>query len=217
MSKYRARILKKADKYYQELSGDFSHDINHFLRVDRLAHRIGIDEGADLEILEAAALLFDIARGLEDRREVIDHAQAGSDIARQILTDIGFPNTKIEPVCHAILVHRKSQNRTPQTLEAKILQDADYLDSMGAMVVARVIGSSFQSEKYRRPIYLDIPSEKVTDPNITAIHYLQHLVTHPKFQPQNLHTKLGRQIASSRFAFMKTYTERFISEWEGLD
>ena len=144
--KFREEILKKAKKYYKELETDFSHNFDHFLRVERLAKRIGKDERADLEVLEAASLLFDVARGSEDKGEVEDHAKASAEIARKILNEIGFPQKKIESVCHAIEVHRKSKNKQPDTLEAKILQDADYLDAMGAVDVARVIGSAYQSE-----------------------------------------------------------------------
>src|SRR3989344_3154168 len=146
MTKYREPILKHAKKYYDELNEkDISHDFNHFLRVERLAKRIAKAEKADIEIIEASCLLFDVARILEDEGEVEDHAEEGSKIANEILEKIHFPKAKIEAVCHAILVHRKSKGRKPKTIEAKILQDADYLDALGAVDIARVIASSIQS------------------------------------------------------------------------
>ncbi len=216
MASYRDKILQKADKYYRELNDtDFSHDINHVFRVERIVKKIGQSESADLEILEAAALLFDVARILEDKGEVEDHALAGSEIARNILTEINFPKEKIDAVCHAILVHRKSKDRTPETIEAKILQDADYLDALGAVDVARVIASSLQSKEYRHPIFDGNPSAKEEDNNKSAINYLLFKIEHPKLQPEKFHTKLGRQLAKDRFKFMKDYTQRFIDEWEG--
>ncbi len=217
MSNFKDKILNLTSKYYEELNNDFSHDINHVFRVERLAKQIGQDEEADLEILEAATLLFDVARGLEDRGEVEDHAKAGSDIAREILYKINFPKEKIEPVCHAILVHRKSMDRVPETTEAKILQDADYLDALGAIDVARIIGSSFQSKKYRRPIYDGKPSNKLEDNNKSAINYLLYKISHPKMQPTNFHTRLGRKYAKERFKFVEEFARRFISEWEGKE
>lgn len=216
ISQYREYILKGAEKYYKDLGDrDFSHNFDHFLRVERLVKRIGEEEGADLEVLEAASLLFDIARKLEDEGKTEDHAKAGSKIARQILTKIGFPEDKIEKACHAVLVHRKSQGRVPEIIEAKILQDADYLDAMGAVDVARVIASSLQSEKYKRPIYLDKPFEGEKDDNTSAIHYLLYKIEHPKLQPDKFHTRLGRELASERFKFMKTFADTFIKEWRG--
>lgn len=214
MSAYRSRILEEADKYYRDLEADFSHDINHFLRVERLVKRIGEDENADLEVLEATALLFDVARGLEDRGETKDHAQTGSNIAKEILTKIGFPQPKIDPVCHAILVHRKSMAKEPETIEAKILQDADYLDALGAIDVIRIVASSLQSKKYKRPIYDGKPSESPKS-NPTAINYLLYKISQPKMQPENFHTKLGRELATKRHAFVKEFARRFIAEWEG--
>ncbi len=217
VSKFRDKILQEAGKYYQESEGDFSHDINHFLRVEKLVKKIGADGKADLDVLEAAALLFDVARILEDRGEVEEHAEAGSQIAREILTKIGFPKEKIDLVCRAILVHRKSMNKEPETLEAKILQDADYLDALGAIDVARILGSSFQSKKYKRPIYDGKPSDRAEDNNKSAINYLLYKISQPKMQPENFHTRLGREYAKERFTFVKEFARRFIAEWEGKE
>lgn len=212
----RDKILKEVDKYYKELDkSDFSHNFDHVVRVEKLAKRIGKDDGADQEILEAACLLFDVARGLEDRGRVKDHAQAGAKIARNVLKKVGFPAEKINDVCHAILVHRKSMNREPKTLEAKILQDADYLDALGAIAVMRTAASTFQSEKYNRPVYVDKLYTSHKDMNISAIHYLLYMVNHQKLQPENLHTILGRKLAKERYKFMKQFAERFIAEWHG--
>tara|TARA_Y100000031_G_scaffold55275_1_gene62918 strand:- start:212 stop:862 length:651 start_codon:yes stop_codon:yes gene_type:complete len=214
MTKYRELILKSAKKYYDQLNNeDFSHDFNHILRVERLAKRIAESENVDIEIIEASCLLFDVARILEDKGKVSDHAEEGSKIAKQILEKINFPKDKIDSVCHAILVHRKSKGRKPETMEAKILQDADYLDALGAVDIARVIASSLQSKKYKRPIYVEPTNDDIEIKS--AIHYFLHKIEHPKLQPNKFHTKLGRQLAKERFDFMKEFTERFIDEWNG--
>ena len=147
-TKYRQKILELTKKYYNKLDkGDFSHNSDHFFRVENLAKRIAEDERADIEVIEAASLLFDVARDLEDKGKVEDHAEKGVEIAKEILNKIDFPKEKIEKVCDAILSHRRSGNIEPQILEAKKLRDADYLDAMGAISVARVIASSIQSQK----------------------------------------------------------------------
>ncbi len=218
VSGYREKILEHTDKYYRKLNeNDFSHNFDHITRVERLAKRIGKEEGADMDVVEAMCLLFDIARLSEDEGEVEDHAEAGSEIAKQILEEIGFPKDKIENVCHAIYVHRKSKNRVPKTIEAKILQDADYLDALGAVDVARVIASSIQTKKFRKPLYVDeYVGESYKDgKSISTIHYFLHKLEHPKLQPSNFHTALGRKLAKERFRFMKEFTERFIAEWKG--
>lgn len=95
-------------------------------------------KGADLEVLALAALLHDIARPLEDSGKVEDHALEGARIARRYLRSLGYPEDKVEAVAHAIEAHRFSRGPEPATLEAKILSDADKLDAIGAVGIARV-------------------------------------------------------------------------------
>ena len=216
-TKYRKKILEFTKEYYDELDKeDFSHNSDHFFRVENIAKKIAEDEKADMEIIEAACLMLDIARGMEDRKEIENHAEKGAEIARGILNKIDFPKEKIEKVCSAILTHRNSRNIEPQTLEAKILRDADYLDAIGAINVARVIASSLQSQKYKRPIFIDKAYEdKNSIGHISAYHFMLYQVNHPKHQPENFYTKLGKRFAKDRFKFSKEYVERFINEWRG--
>mgnify|MGYP002399884204 CR=1 FL=1 len=199
---FRERILEIAEPYYKILEKDFSHNRHHFFRVEFLAKKIAIEEKADIEVVEAAALLFDIARYLEDTGEIQDHAEESAIIARHQLHEIGFPKEKIENVCHSILVHRRSKNRTPETIEAKILIDADYIDAMGAVDICRVIASSLTSRQYRKPIYNGKPLKNgnISD---SALHFLAYKLNHPKHNPEKFYTNLGRTIAKQRYKYMK--------------
>lgn len=214
-SKYRDLIINLAQEYYNKYdSSDFSHDRSHFFRVERVAKKIAKEENSDIEIIEAECLLFDIARYLEDNGTIPDHAEEGAKMARDILSKINFPIEKIDAVCYSILVHRRSKGITPNTIEAKILQDADYLDAMGAIDIVRVVASSLQSKKYGgRPIYTDKPFSNDLYDNSSAIHFLMSQIKHPKIQPENFHTKLGRELAKSRYEFMKAFVEEFLIEW----
>lgn len=216
-SPFREKILAETKPYYESLNGqDFSHDIEHVYRVERLAKRIAEDEGVDLETMEAAALLFDVARDLEDKGKVADHAQAGALIAKEILIKIGFPKNKIKKVTHAILVHRKSADNPVETIEDKILQDADYLDALGAIAVMRATASGFQSMEYKRPVYIDKEYTNKEERNMSTLHYIIYMTKHPKLQPDNLHTRLGRIMAKTRFDYMKNFAQEFIDEWNGV-
>ncbi len=214
--KFTKKIKQEARKYFQELNkNDFSHNFSHVERVTQLAKQIGKKEGADLEVLEAASLLHDIARVKEDRGEVVDHAQEGARMAAEILKKIDFPQQKIDQVCHCILVHRWNKNGQPQTIEAEILQDADRLDALGAVDISRVFASALQSEKYGCPIYVDQPYKSKDDRNLSAIHYIIYKLNEPKRLPENFNTKTGRKIAQERADFLERYVNRFIKEWRG--
>jgi len=215
-TKYRELILQNIHSYIDDLNReDFSHDSSHIFRVENLAKKIAEQENADIEIIEASCLLFDIARGLEDKGEVEDHAQKAVEIAQDILPRINFPDKKIEAVCHTIISHRRSKDRTPETIEAKILRDADYLDAMGATTIARIFASTFQSKKYARPVYVDEPYDEKTAEYKSAIHFLLYLTKHPKHQPDSFFTKEGKRMAAERAVIMKEFAETFIAEWHG--
>lgn len=215
-TKYRDPILKYIKVYIDDLNKeDFSHDSSHIFRVENIAKKIAKQENADIEIIEASSLLFDIARRLEDRGEIEDHAQKAVEIAQDILPKVNFPKEKINPVCHAIMSHRRSKDRTPETIEAKILRDADYLDAMGATTIARIFASTFQSKKYARPVYVDEPYDEKTAEYKSAIHFLLYLIKHPKHQPDSFFTKEGKKMAAERSIIMKEFAESFIAEWHG--
>jgi len=124
--------IAEAQRYYK--GADAVHDFDHVLRVLSLARRIGQAEGADPEIVHAAALLHDIGR---ERAEATgrDHAEFAAERARDILA--GAPPEKVEAVAHAVATHRFRTGPEPTTLEAQVLFDADKLDAIGAVGVAR--------------------------------------------------------------------------------
>jgi len=111
-------------------NADSAHAFDHVLRVMRLAVHLAEAEGADVEVVRTAALLHDVA----DSRQ--DHHLASAQIARELLTDASPPFA--EAVAHCIEAHRFSQPPEPATLEAQCLNDADKLDAIGAIGVARV-------------------------------------------------------------------------------
>ena len=114
---------------------DSTHDFDHVLRVWRLAERIGQAEQADQAVLQTAVLLHDIARPEQDAGRIPDHAVEGARRARELLSD--YPSDFVEAVAHAIAAHRYRTDAAPMSLEAKILYDADKLDAIGAIGVAR--------------------------------------------------------------------------------
>ncbi|MEM3585961.1 MAG: HD domain-containing protein [Candidatus Jordarchaeaceae archaeon] len=182
-------IVKKS------LSGEGGHDYEHTLRVYSLCVKLAELEGADVEILKAASLLHDIARPLE-KTESISHSVIGAEIARDILKQTGFPETKIEKVCKVIRTHRFSEGEEAQEIEEKILQDSDRLDAMGAIGIARAFmfgGKNGRSLKE------------------TLEHFHYKLLR----LREKMYTSSAYNISIRRHEFMEKFLERLQKEMEG--
>ncbi len=115
------------------------HDFSHVQRVYALAERLATDEGADLFIVRLATLLHDAGRGLEARigPDPDRHEELSAELARPFLVDLGLSPELVDHIVAAILTHRHRRGRVPGSLEARCLYDADKLDSIGAVGVAR--------------------------------------------------------------------------------
>ncbi|PKL59179.1 MAG: phosphohydrolase [Methanomicrobiales archaeon HGW-Methanomicrobiales-4] len=113
-----------------------AHGLDHILRVTRLCEIIGVREEANMAILIPAALFHDIARPVEEETG-IPHEEEGARMAESFLLSILYPPDLIAGIIHAIRTHRYRSPHKPETLEAKILSDADKLDAIGAVGIAR--------------------------------------------------------------------------------
>jgi len=194
------------------------HGFDHILRVYRMAVRLAKIEGADLEIVRAAALLHDAqgsqTEGGEEGRQ--NHHRASSDFARQILESEGWPPDKIAAVQHCIRAHRFRDNtETPQSLEAKILFDADKLDVIGAVGVARTIAFDVV---VNQPIYTE-PSERFLatgekEPGEPHSSYHEYIFKLSRIKDR-LFTKTAQDLAVERHRFMDEYFERLGAEERG--
>lgn len=130
---------------------DSAHDSQHIYRVLRAALEIakGHPE-ADRDILIAACLLHDIGRGEQLKDPSVSHAQAGADMAEACLLEMGWSPARARRVADAVRTHRYRGGARPQTIEGKILYDADKLDVAGAIGVARTL--LYQGE-IKEPLY----------------------------------------------------------------
>ncbi len=188
------------------LENDAAHDFDHVLRVLALAERIGQAEGADLEIVRAAALLHDV--GGRDRAR---HARIGAQRAREILR--GHPPAKVEAVAQAIATHSFSEKSTPQTLEAQVLYDADKLDAIGAIGVARAYAiSGLMKLPLWAPVPADYQGEARGTPEHTAVHEFVFKLSRLK---ETLFTPTAKAIAEERHRFMVEFFARLEREVKG--
>lgn len=119
---------------------DSAHDSAHISRVLYAAMDIASTlQGVDLDVVIAAALLHDIGRERQFQQPELCHAQVGGEMAYDFLISICWKPEKAELVQHCIAAHRYRSHTKPQTLEAKILFDADKLDVTGALGIARTL------------------------------------------------------------------------------
>lgn len=193
---------------------DTVHDFDHVLRVLRLAERLARAEGAELAIVRAAALLHDLGRR-EAEAAGADHARVAADRARKILGDL--PSEQVEAVAHAIAAHRFRTDPQPATPEAEVLFDADKLDAIGAIGVARAYAyAGAHGQRLWAPtesVDLDRWREQGDDPDAhTPVHEFVVKLSRIK---NRLFTATGRRIASERHETMVHFFERLTKEVEG--
>ena len=192
------------------------HDFDHVLRVYRLAEQIARQEYADLEIVRAAALLHDVddsASGSEEAR--LEHHEASAAYAGKILAEEGWPEERIQAVQACIRTHRFRAGLAPETLEAKVLYDADKLDAIGAIGAARSLAFAVLDGQ---PLYAE-PSEtfretlKIEEGEAyTAYHEFLFKLSKIKAK---MHTTAGKALAEERHDYLEGFFEQLRAEVRG--
>lgn len=189
------------------------HELEHTERVYNLAIHIGKTEKADLEVLGLAAILHDIARKEQDESGgKIDHAQRGAELAGEILTKYNLPKEKLDNIVHCIATHRFRDNNKPETLEAKILYDADKLDAVGAIGIGRAFSFAGHLGAKVHDENVDMDSKAEYTKDDTA--YREFLVKLVKIKDKVI-TDEGKRIATERHQFMEQFFERINKEVRG--
>ncbi len=190
------------------------HDWWHIYRVTELAKRIAAEEGADPFICELAALLHDLAD-----EKLVDDPEAGMKRTEQWMLDNGAQPEEAAHVMEIIsTMSFKGGNGSPmKTLEGRVVQDADRLDALGAIGIARTF---VYSGKKGRPMYdpaipvrHDMTPEEYRSGKDTAINHFHEKLLKLR---DLLNTEAGRRIADDRHAFMEEFLQRFDREWNGL-
>jgi uncharacterized protein len=190
-----------------------SHAWDHTIRVYRLCEKIGNKEGADLPVLLAAAYLHDIGRSSQDDANGnVCHAQAGARMARPFVYELPLSRSRQDNILHCIESHRFRGNHRPETIEARVLFDADKLDAIGAIGIARAY--LFAGEVGARLHTSDIKIEEARPYSENDTGYREYRVKLCKIRDRML-TAEGRRLADARHAFMEDFFMRFIKEYEG--
>ncbi len=203
-----------SEKFKDDTTG---HDWYHILRVTNTAKTIAAAEGADAEIVELAALLHDIA----DHKFHDNDLSEGPRQARELILSQGGSESLAEKVADIVaqVSYKGAGVDTPvNSLEAAVVQDADRLDAMGAIGIARAFafGGSRNRAMYlpdQKPVNHANFKSYATDQGHTINHFYEKLL----LLKDRMQTETGREMADGRHLFMESYLDRFFGEWEGLN
>lgn len=206
-------IIRNALDFVREVfQNDYSgHDYFHTLRVYKTATRIAEAEGADVATVSLAALLHDV-----DDRKLSPETCVNKDKARAFLRENGASEASIETICKIIAEVSFSEGIVPDTLESQCVQDADRLDALGAVGIARTFayGGSHHREMYNPdiPPIINMSKEEYANSKSTSInHFYEKLFLLKGL----LNTSSAKQIAEYRENFMHNFVNEFLSEWNG--
>jgi uncharacterized protein len=212
------QIEFEARTFFSGASG--CHDWTHIERVRSLALVIGKKEGADLGILEIATLLHDIGRKDELKSKGnFCHAEYGAKVATELLKKYDLSQGDKDNITHCIISHRFRNDHKPETIEAKCLFDADKLDSIGAIGIARAFlfagghGSNCLYTGNEKKLAKDGDKKdySFSQEDSAILEYEIKL----KYIKKKILTKTGKKIAQARDVFMQAYFKQFWLEVAG--
>lgn len=183
-------------------AGDASgHDFDHTLRVYHMATRLAEEEGADLQTVQLAALLHDV-----DDRKLSPETYEGKLRAVAFLRENGVEDGEIESIVDIVSrISFSAQLPPPESIEGKCVQDADRLDAMGAIGIARTF--AYGGSRGRR-----MHDPEGVDKNASIQHFYDKLLR----LKDSMNTPTGRRMAEERDQFMRQFLEQFYAEWDGL-
>lgn len=188
---------------------DTAHDLSHIKRVVKVAKSLCEAEGADPAVVIPAAWLHDCVAVAKNHPDRPLASKLAADKAVAFLTELKYDTDKLEAIHHAIVAHSFSAGVTPTTLEAKIVQDADRMDALGAIGVSRCmkVGGAIARNLYN----VEDPfceHRKADDTKYTLDHFFIKLL-HIK---DNMHTTAAREQAQARTQYMLDFLEQLKSE-----
>jgi len=192
---------------------DGAHDASHLERVWRsaeslLAHHLD----ADPLVVLAASYLHDLVNLPKDHPERAKASRRSANLARKELAQRGFPQDRLDAVAHAIEAHSFSAAIAPTTIEAKIVQDADRLDALGAVGLARMF---YISGRLGRALAHPSDPLALERPLDDGAYSLDHIVVKLAQLPEMMQTEAGRAIGNARLGKLLVFRKEFAAEWLG--
>lgn len=209
-------IIRQALEYVKEVfATDYSgHDYFHTLRVYKMATQLALKENADLQTVQLAALLHDV-----DDRKLSPETYASKDKARSFLKANRVDGAAIERICQIIdqVSYKGTDSVIPDSLEGKCVQDADRLDAIGAIGIARAFAYGGNHNRVMHdpavPPKLNMDGEAYKNHISTTVnHFYEKLF----LLKDMMTTDSAKAIAQAREQYMKEYISEFMDEWEGI-
>ncbi|AIB15484.1 hydrolase (plasmid) [Azospirillum argentinense] len=198
---------------------DPAHDVDHLLRVWRTAKALAAAEAEreggpppDMLVVLAAALLHDIVNVPKDHPDRSRASRLSADRAEEVLRGMGFPDALIPATRHAIEAHSYSAGIPPLTIEAKLVQDADRLESLGAIGIARCFATS---GLMKRALFHGEDPMAETRPLDDLQYALDHFKAKLLLLPNTMQTPAGRARAQERAAFLLSFQVQLLAEIAG--
>jgi len=192
---------------------DGAHDASHLERVWRNAQALlAHHPEADALVVMAACYLHDLVNLPKNDPERAQASRRSAALARAELTRLGFPEERLDAVAHAIEAHSFSAAIAPTTLEAKIVQDADRLDSLGAIGLARMFYVAGCMGRVLAHATDPLAETRVLD---DQAYTLDHIVVKLAKLPGMMQLDAGRALAEARLARLMAFRDEFAAEWLG--
>ena len=209
------RWEEKITAYLQSVEHeDASHDISHFQRVWKTARQIMAQESAPVNALVvlAACYLHDIVVLPKDHPQRAQASSLAAAKARTVLAEMDFPDELIDNVCHGVASHSYSAGITPQTIEARVVQDADRMEALGAIGLARV----FYTAGVLRQMMFD-PQDpqglhrELDDRRFALDHFQLKLLR----LANTMQTDAGRAMAEKNADYLRAFSAKLLRELDG--
>ncbi|HEU03607.1 MAG TPA: HD domain-containing protein [Nitrosopumilus sp.] len=186
----------------KKISNNPAHDFGHIMRVYKNAKKLSRKEKANTKLILSAALLHDMVNYPKSDQRSKNSSTKSAIMARKILSKYSFSNSEIKIITDAIRDHSFSKNKTAKTMEGKILQDADRLDAIGAIGIARAFTVSGSDD---RPFYNTsdpfCSKRKPNDQKWTIDHFYRKLLKLEKL----MNTKSAKIEAKKRTKVLKNF------------
>jgi uncharacterized protein len=194
----------------RQAAPDAAHDLAHILRVLKTARRIAEEEGAhDPIVLTAAALLHDLVALPKNHPDRAQSSRLAAAAATELLQGLGFPEARLGAVAHAIEAHSFTAHIEPRTPEARALQDADRLDALGAIGLARCFAVSGALGRSLVDTEDPLAEHRPLDDGRWALDHVQVKLLR---LPGLMRTAAGRRIGAERAAFVEAFMRRMATE-----